>query len=74
MIPEERIKRLERIAIGQALAGSTIALPWIAELVEQEQLMLEARALTGKTEDEIRALAACSPLCFADFVQTLKTR
>lgn len=68
---EERIKRLERIAVGQALSGSVFVLPWIAELVENEQLMIQARAITNRSEDDIRVALARSPLSFADFVRGL---
>lgn len=73
MTSDDRLSKLSRLAIGQALSGSVIALPWIAEMVENEQLMIEARCITGKSEEEIRAAAAQSPLCFRDFVQWLKT-
>lgn len=66
------IEQLRKLAIGQALSGSVMALPWIADLVENEQLMIEARVVTGKSEEDIRAAAAQSPLSFRDFVQQLK--
>lgn len=66
------IELLSKLAIGQALAGSTVVQSWIAEAVENETLMLEARAITGKSAAEILDAAACTSLCFRDFVQQLK--
>ena len=64
--------KLWAMAIGGILSQSPTAMAIVAEQAEAERLMLQARAVTGRTELEIRAAAARSLLCFADFVRALQ--
>jgi hypothetical protein len=66
MIPPKKIAAMFSL-------GSIAAAPWIEEARRNAELMVEARFITGKSEAEIRAAAAQSPLSFADFVRLLKT-
>lgn len=60
----------------KAAMGIAGASPWAREIAEaaarNAELMEKAQFLTSKTANEIRVLAAQSPLCFADFVATLQ--
>lgn len=64
--------KLWAMAIDAVFAPSSAVIALIGDHAENERLMLQARALTGRTEEDIRAAVACSPLCFADFVHALQ--
>lgn len=68
MTPEQ----FKEIAAYQGLASIAIW-PWFEEERRNAELMAEAQFITKKSQEEIRADAAKSPLSFADFVQLLKT-
>lgn len=60
-----------------AAASIGYASPWAMQIADEArmigELMAKAMLITGKTDTEIRALAAQSLLCFTDFVAQLTT-
>ena len=69
LCPRAGLGRARRV---KAIMGRVSSIREIAaDAARNAELMEKAQFITGKTVDEIRALAACSPLRFADFVQGL---
>lgn len=64
--------KIADLTITITMSGFACAAPWAMQIYDEArsngELMARAVLLTGKTETEIRSLAAESPLCFADFV------